>query len=580
MAERVFGGRYRVTGTLGHGGMASVYRAVDEQLGREVAVKVFRIGAVDHGERARAEAEMHTLAALRSPALVTLYDAALDDVDGDSYLVMELVPGSDLDTRLREGPLDTTTTARVGAQVAEGLAAVHAQGIVHRDVKPANVLLETDGQHVKLADFGIALLRDAARVTGTGTVIGTAAYIAPEQVLGREITGQADVYALGLVLLQSLTGKQPFPGTAVESATARLTRGPEIDQHLPTAWRTLLHVMTAQDPAERPTAEEAARRLRALERDGTAPATQLLPGGPGTLTRAAGGAAGAAAGLAGASLGAGGPEAAYGDQATQAMPTAANPADGGQDAATRAYDRTAAYGRPGGQDDVATTVLGAQRGSAAGGAAAGGAAVGGGAAAAGAGRPGAGGPGRPGAGPDDDRKRRRGPIIAAVVVALLVLAGIGVALFALDGGGDGTPAPTESGQPSTVPSEQQSSEPQQQSSEPAQQQPSDPAQESSEPAQQQPSEPAQESSEPAQEPSQPADDPSVGPQPGGPASNPVEAPQGGAGPGGNGNGPGSNSGKGKDKGAGAGAADTTVDTTVGSLTDGAGTGPGKGPGRG
>ncbi len=367
MADRVFGGRYRVTGTLGHGGMASVYRAVDEQLGREVAVKVFRIGAVDHGERARAEAEIQTLAALRSPSLVTLYDAALDDVDGDSYLVMELVPGSDLDTRLREGPLDTTTTARVGAQVAEGLAAVHAQGIVHRDVKPANVLLESDGEHVKLADFGIALLRDAARVTGTGTVIGTAAYIAPEQVLGREITGQADVYALGLMLLQSLTGERPFPGTAVESATARLTRGPVIDQHLPTAWRTLLHVMTAQDPAERPTAAEAARRLRALERDGSAPATQLLPGAPGALTPAAAG----AAAVGGAALGAGGAAAAAAasaDEATRAMPTAA--AAGGPDDATRAYDRTTPTPRPTGQDDVATTVLGTQRGAAAGGAAA------------------------------------------------------------------------------------------------------------------------------------------------------------------------------------------------------------------
>ena len=233
MEERVFGGRYRVTGTLGHGGMASVYRAVDEQLGREVAVKVFRIGPVDHGERARAEAEIQTLAALRSPALVTLYDAALDDVDGDSYLVMELVPGSDLATRLHEGPLDPSTTARVGAQVAEGLAAVHERGIVHRDVKPANVLLESDGSHVKLADFGIALLRDSARVTGTGTVMGTAAYLAPEQVLAQGISGKADVYALGLVLLECLTGRRPFPGSAVESATARLTRGPEIDQHLP-----------------------------------------------------------------------------------------------------------------------------------------------------------------------------------------------------------------------------------------------------------------------------------------------------------------------------------------------------------
>ncbi|MDP9736025.1 serine/threonine-protein kinase [Curtobacterium sp. 260] len=570
MEERVFGGRYRVTGTLGHGGMASVYRAVDEQLGREVAVKVFRIGAVDHGERARAEAEMHTLAALRSPSLVTLYDAALDDGNGDSYLVMELVPGSDLDTRLREGPLDTTTTARTGAQVAEGLAAVHAQGIVHRDVKPANVLLESDGQHVKLADFGIALLRDAARVTGTGTVIGTAAYISPEQVLGREVTGQADVYALGLVLLQCLTGERPFPGTAVESATARLTRGPDIDQHLPTAWRTLLHVMTAQDPAERPTAAEAARRLRALERDGTAPATQLLPGGPGTLTRAAGGAAGAGVGLAGAALGAGGPDAAHADQATQAVPgavdgdqaTRAMRTAGGADAATRAYDRTGA------QDDVATTVLGAQRGAGGAGAAAaaGGGAVAGGAASRGAGGP-AGAAGRGGPGTDGSKRRRAG-IITAVVVGILVLAGIGVALFALGGGDDSTPAPTDSSEPSS-PTEQQTSEPEQQPSQ-EQQQPSEPAQEPSEPAEEPTEE--QQPSEPAQEPSQPADDPSVGPQPGGPASNPVEAPQGGAGNSGNGNGPGSNSGKGK----GSGAADTTVDTTVGSLTQGPATGPGRG----
>lgn len=573
MEERVFGGRYRVTGTLGHGGMASVYRAVDEQLGREVAVKVFRIGAVDHGERARAEAEMHTLAALRSPSLVTLYDAALDDGNGDSYLVMELVPGSDLDTRLREGPLDTTTTARTGAQVAEGLAAVHAQGIVHRDVKPANVLLESDGQHVKLADFGIALLRDAARVTGTGTVIGTAAYISPEQVLGREVTGQADVYALGLVLLQCLTGARPFPGTAVESATARLTRGPDIDRHLPTAWRTLLHVMTAQDPAERPTAAEAARRLRALERDGTAPATQLLPGGPGTLTRAAGGAAGAGAGLAGAALGAGGPDAAHADQATQAMPGAADgdqatramPTAGGADAATRAYDRTGA------QDDVATTVLGAQRGAGGAGAAAaaGGGAVTGGAASRGAGGP-AGAAGRGGPGTDGPKRRRAG-IITAVVVGILVLAGIGVALIALGGGDDSTPAPTDSSEPSS-PTEQQTSEPEQQPSQ-EEQQPSEPAQEPSEPAQE-PSQEQQQPSEPAQEPSQPADDPSVGPEPGGPASNPVEAPQGGAGNNGNGNGngPGSNSGKGK----GSGAADTTVDTTVGSLTQGPATDPGRG----
>jgi len=498
MEERVFGGRYRVTGTLGHGGMASVYRAVDEQLGREVAVKVFRIGPVDHGERARAEAEIQTLAALRSPALVTLYDAALDDLDGDSYLVMELVPGSDLATRLREGVLDRATTARVGAQVADGLAAVHAQGIVHRDVKPANVLLESDGSHVKLADFGIALLRDAARVTGTGTVMGTAAYLAPEQVLAQGITGKADVYALGLVLLECLTGRQPFPGSAVESATARLTRSPEIDQHLPTAWRTLLHVMTAQDPGDRPTAEEAAQRLRALQYDDAAPATQLLPGGPGTVTHA-GGAAAAAAG--GAAVGAAG--AAHADDATRAMPvsSASSPTDGDADATRVLQSQQPA------SDDVATTVLGAQRGA-----------------------PGAGVPRGPVAAPpaqvpDEPKRRRRGPIIAAVVVVILVLIGIAVAVFAL--GGDDTPAPTDSSTPSTSSEPEQQPSDDQQPSEP-EQQPSEPEQQPSEP-EQQPSEPEQQPSEPEQpeQPSNPADDPSVGPQPSAPVTNPVQDPQSG-----------------------------------------------------
>lgn len=483
MEERVFGGRYRVTGTLGHGGMASVYRAVDEQLGREVAVKVFRIGAVDHGERARAEAEIQTLAALRSPALVTLYDAALDDADGDSYLVMELVPGSDLATRLREGPLDPATTARVGAQVAEGLAAVHAQGIVHRDVKPANVLLERDGTHVKLADFGIALLRDAARVTGTGTVMGTAAYLAPEQVLAQSISGKADVYALGLVLLECLTGRQPFPGSAIESATARLTRSPEIDQHLPTAWRTLLHVMTAQDPGDRPTAAEAAQRLRALGHDDAAPATQLLPGAPGAVTEAA-----AAGGAAGAAAAAGAAGAAHADDATRVMP--AGRASRPDDDATRVMGAQ----QPNRSDDVATTVLGAQAGAGGGGGPRGPVAA------------------PPAQAPDEPRKRRRGPVIAAIVVIVLVLIGIGVALFALNGDG-GTPAPTDSGSPSTG---QQPSEPEQQPSEP-EEQPSQP--------EQQPSEPEQQPSEPSEEPSSPADDPSVGPQPSSPASNPVQNPQ-------------------------------------------------------
>ncbi|OIH95472.1 serine/threonine-protein kinase [Curtobacterium sp. MCBA15_001] len=522
MAERVFGGRYRVTGTLGHGGMASVYRAVDEQLGREVAVKVFRMGAVDHGERARAEAEIQVLAGLRSPALVTLYDAALDDADGDSYLVMELVPGSDLATRLKEGALDRPTTARLGSQVAEGLAAVHAQGIVHRDVKPANVLLEADGTHVKLADFGIALLRDAARVTGTGTVMGTAAYLAPEQVTAQAISGKSDVYSLGLVLLECLSGRMPFPGSAVESAMTRLTKAPEIDPALPTAWRVLLHVMTAMDPAERPTAAEAAERLRALSYDDGAPATQLLPGGPGTLTPAA-----AAAGVAGAVAVAGsGASAATADQATQAMtaadqPTRAMPVPGAQEDATRVLPASGAS-RP---DDMATTVLGAQRGG---------------------GQSGGGAPVPPvaprAAAEEPERKRRTGLIVTLVVLGVLVLAGVIAAAVALGGGGS-TPAPSESS--SSTPA------PQQPSDEPSQeQQPSDePSQE------QQPSEEPSQEQQPSQEPSQPTE-PSKGPQPSVEPTLPVQTPVSNngpgaganAGPGNSGNAPGHH----KDKGPGKG----------------------------
>ncbi|MEK6309426.1 MAG: protein kinase [Curtobacterium sp.] len=504
MEERVFGGRYRVTGTLGHGGMASVYRAVDEMLGREVAVKVFRIGPVDHGERARAEAEIQVLASLRSPALVTLYDAALDDVDGDSYLIMELVPGSDLATRLREGPLDTVTSARVGAQIAEGLAAAHAQGVVHRDVKPANVLLESDGTHVKLADFGIALLRDSARVTGTGTVMGTAAYIAPEQVMGQPITGKADVYALGLVLLETLSGKRPFPGSAVESATARLARSPEIDQHLPTAWRTLLHVMTATDPGERPTAAEAAERLRALGRDDVAPATQLLPGTPGAMTRAGAGAAAGAAAVGAAA--AARPDDAQGATAAMGATAPMDPADRPDDAT-----RVMPAARASRSDDVATTVLGSAGGAAAGGNAGAGAARGG--------TP----PRVPAAPPaersDEPRRRRRGPIVLAVVIAVLVIAGIVAAVAALGPGS--APAPTESS--TTSPGDQQpSTEPSQPGEQPSQQ-PSEPEEQPSQP-EQQPSGPAEPSEEPSEDPV-----PSGLPEPSNPASNPVEAPQGGAG---------------------------------------------------
>ena len=148
----------------------------------------------------------------------------------------------------------------LGAQLADALAAVHAGGFVHRDIKPANVLLE-DGHRPRLADFGIARALDATAATTAGCVLGTAAYLAPEQVRGEEIGPAADIYALGLVLLEAHTGRREYPGSALESATSRLYRKPALPDELPTDLSRLLGSMTAADPAERPGAGEVAGLL-------------------------------------------------------------------------------------------------------------------------------------------------------------------------------------------------------------------------------------------------------------------------------------------------------------------------------
>ena len=238
--------------------MAEVLRARDTLLGRDVAVKVFR----DDLDRDRARAEMQTLAGLDHPRLVQVHDA------GTGYLVMELVDGPNLAARC--GSLSPDEVASIGADVADGLAYVHARGVVHRDVKPANVLLSPTG--AKLADFGIARIVDSARQTGTGLTVGTAPYLAPEQVTGQPVGPPADVYALGLVLLECLTGRREYDGGAVECALARLHRQPEVPV-LPGPWSPLLRAMTARNPADRPTAAEVAATLRG----GAAPATVATP---------------------------------------------------------------------------------------------------------------------------------------------------------------------------------------------------------------------------------------------------------------------------------------------------------------
>ena len=254
----VVGGRYELGALLGTGASAVVRRGLDRVSGRTFAVKLFHAGASAH-DRRRQQREMRALATLHHPGLVALHDGGVED--GRPFIVTDLVEGPTLAERLEVGPLDPDEVLRIGARLADALAHVHGAGIVHRDLKPANVLLGADGP--RLADFGIARALDGTAVTGTGYVVGTAAYLAPEQVRGEWVGPEADVYALGLVLLESLTGRREYPGALVESATARLHRPPGIPTGLPFALDTALRAMTALDPVDRPAAADVATMLAA-----------------------------------------------------------------------------------------------------------------------------------------------------------------------------------------------------------------------------------------------------------------------------------------------------------------------------
>lgn len=278
-------GRYRIDGLIGRGGMAAVYRADDLALGRRVAVKVFSPATEGIDDADRRKSETALLASLTHPSLVTLYDAAKDPGTHREFLVMELVEGRDLREMLRSGPIPREETARMLADLAEGLHVIHSRGIVHRDVKPANVLLApahlpTRRWNAKLADFGIARLLDESRLTATGRIIGTPGYLSPEQVRGEALGSSADIYSLGLVVLEALTGAQAFPGPALESASARLVRDPEVPPILGPDWVDLLTAMTARDPADRPTALDVALAAQTLDvraTTATAPAAGAAP---------------------------------------------------------------------------------------------------------------------------------------------------------------------------------------------------------------------------------------------------------------------------------------------------------------
>ena len=266
----VLHGRYRLKSLLGEGGMARVFLAHDEFLGRDVAVKVFRASAVGKDDLRRQQDEINVLASFTHHSLVTLLDVAVDRSIPEHpriLFVMELIDGVDLRRRLEEARLSPRQVAQLGLDLAEGIAYIHDRGVVHRDIKPANVLLvqhRHDGTAVraKLTDFGIALLPDSDRVSEENAVTGTVAYISPEQALGEVVDAPSDIYSFGLVLLECFTRTVAFPGPAVQSAVARLVRGPEIPNSLSAEWKELLTAMTARLPADRPAIDDIVKALR------------------------------------------------------------------------------------------------------------------------------------------------------------------------------------------------------------------------------------------------------------------------------------------------------------------------------
>jgi hypothetical protein len=256
-------GRYVLGPLLGRGGMADVYQAHDRTLGRQVAVKLLRDRSPDPSDRARFVTEAQTLARLNHPNLVTILDAGISDER--PFLVLELVVGCSLAAELRrqDRELAPERVASIGAQVAAALAHCHAAGVVHRDVKPGNILLAEDGRAL-LTDFGISRLLDgSAPHTKTGFTIGTASYLAPEQVYGDEVSAAVDLYALGLVLLEACTGRREYAGTPVEAAVARLHRSPRIPADLPSSLSSVLTALTRTDPELRPGGAETAAALAA-----------------------------------------------------------------------------------------------------------------------------------------------------------------------------------------------------------------------------------------------------------------------------------------------------------------------------
>lgn len=271
-SERVVAGRYRLLSPLGEGGMGTVWRARDELLHREVAVKEVRAPAglpASDVERmyARLEREAWAAARIADRTVVTVYDVATED--GRPWIVMELVRGLSLAEVLdAEGPMTPRRAARIGAEVLAALRAAHAAGVLHRDVKPANVLIANDGR-VVLTDFGIATVEGSSALTMTGEVVGSPEFLAPERALGRTPGPESDLWSLGVLLYAAVEGHSPFRHDTPLSTLRAI-----VDEELPPPRRAgpltpVVEGLLRKDPAERLPAERASEYLRVVAAGGT-----------------------------------------------------------------------------------------------------------------------------------------------------------------------------------------------------------------------------------------------------------------------------------------------------------------------
>jgi eukaryotic-like serine/threonine-protein kinase len=279
IVETLSAGRYRVERTLGQGGMAAVYLAQDSELERPVAIKVLAEHlATDEAFRQRFLREARMAAKLSHPNVVHVYDQG--DEDGQPFIVMEYVDGPTLGDELkRSGPFPPARVVDLALQICGGLEHAHSSGLVHRDIKPGNLLLREDGT-VKIADFGIARAAQATKLTQIGSVLGTAAYLAPEQAAGEPVTAAADIYSLGCVLFELLTGRTPYvfetlPELVVKQREEPITPIRELRPDVPPELEAAVMHCLARRPQYRPAS--AAALAQELAAGSPEPPTEPLP---------------------------------------------------------------------------------------------------------------------------------------------------------------------------------------------------------------------------------------------------------------------------------------------------------------